>query len=140
MNRKNKSSLFLLELVISIFFFAASSAICVGLFVGSYQTSQRSVELNQAVFLAQTAAETIKSYPGQTGWNHLEGLIPQEEGRAVVYYDKNWNTVQQESVYTLELEAQEEHVTQISVKKEEETLFAIEAVSLLGEGGESVGQ
>ena len=70
MKTKNKSSLFLMELIVAIFFFAASAAVCISIFVGAHKTSSRSVDLSQAVFLAQSAAETVKASP--EGWQRLE--------------------------------------------------------------------
>lgn len=147
MRSKNKSSLFLMELIVAIFFFAASSAVCISIFVGAHRTSSRSVDLNQAVFLAQSAAETVKAYPAQDGWEKLPGLSYLGGDRAEVWYDKDWNPIAgngekppSSAVYQLELLAQGLDSTQVTVKKGEETLFSIEAVHLNREGGESLGQ
>lgn len=58
MNSKNsKSSLFLMELILSIMFFSLAAAICVQLFVKSHVLSRNSVELNHAVVECESAIE-----------------------------------------------------------------------------------
>ena len=141
MKTKNKSSLFLMELIVAIFFFAASAAVCISIFVGAHKTSSRSVDLSQAVFLAQSAAETVKASP--EGWQRLEYLPPAGEGQAVVEYDKDGRPISGSpsgAVYRMELLDQGDGSTRITVKKGEETLFSIEAVPLHREGGGGFGQ
>lgn len=61
MNPKHssKSGLFLMELILAIFFFSIASAICVRLFVTSHQLSKQSVQLNDAVTMAESIAEAF---------------------------------------------------------------------------------
>lgn len=63
-NSSSKSGLFLMELIVSIFFFAFAGAICVRLFVSSHITSRESVELNHAVEWTQNLAETFYGCDG----------------------------------------------------------------------------
>lgn len=58
-NKSSKSGLFLMELILSIFFFSLSGAICVQLFVKSHLISQQSVDLNRAVECCQNVAEVF---------------------------------------------------------------------------------
>ena len=56
-----KSSLFLMEMMVVILFFALTSAICVHLFVQSYQSAKHSEALTNGVLQAQSAAEVYKT-------------------------------------------------------------------------------
>lgn len=61
--QSSKYSLFLLELIIVIFFFAISSAVCVQLYAKAHVLSSSTRELNIAITKAEGAAEIIKSDP-----------------------------------------------------------------------------
>ena len=58
-----RSSLFLLELILAIGFFCIASAVCVYIFVKSYNIERESTNLNHTVHLATSAAETFTSTP-----------------------------------------------------------------------------
>ncbi len=64
MKQGSKSSLFLIELIIAILFFAVSSAICVQLFTTSHLKSQESVYRNDANLQAQTLIELYRNADG----------------------------------------------------------------------------
>ena len=53
----SKTSLFLIELVLSIFFFIVATAICMQLFVNTYFFSLQTKEINQALLWSQNLAE-----------------------------------------------------------------------------------
>lgn len=78
-----RQGLFLIEMVIVILFFAVTAAICMRLFVGASYTSRAASDLSQAVLLAQTQAETIKS-EGRTQpdayqmWYDADGQLSDE--------------------------------------------------------------
>ena len=55
--RRHRSSLFLLELILVIFFFSLASAVCIQLFVKAHLTEQETKALNHAIPLAESAAE-----------------------------------------------------------------------------------
>ena len=60
----SRSSLFLVELIITIFFFSLSAVVCVRLFVDAAKTSREARDLTRAVHLAQDAAECFLSAEG----------------------------------------------------------------------------
>ena len=96
-----RSALFLGEVVLALLIFALSSAVCVGLLFRSYRISETSCELNQAVFCAQSAAETFKSQPDL---EILAALLGGElqSGQCYVYYNGDWRqTAGPDAVYTL---------------------------------------
>lgn len=55
--KHSKSSLFLMELIVSILFFSLASAICIQLFVRSHSISLETINLNNAITQAQNLAE-----------------------------------------------------------------------------------
>lgn len=56
-HRSSKSSLFLMELIMSILFFSLASAICLMMFIKSHTLSKESVELNHSVTLCESVVE-----------------------------------------------------------------------------------
>ncbi|MEF9946162.1 MAG: hypothetical protein RR869_01205 [Lachnospiraceae bacterium] len=72
-----RSSLFLLELIVAILFFALSSAVCVQLFTKSHLQAVSSANLNMALSKAQSVAEGFRSTDGSM--NALQSLFPQSE-------------------------------------------------------------
>ncbi len=79
MQTKNssKSGIFLMELILSILFFSIAAAVCVKLFVTSHQLSDRSVNLNHAVAMAESIAEAFYGCNGNAG--ELAVLFPEAE-------------------------------------------------------------
>ena len=64
--RKSKSSLFLMELIIVIFFFALTSAVCLQVFVKAHETSRDTKNINYAVLWADNASELFYEYGTDT--------------------------------------------------------------------------
>ncbi len=106
MNRvkHNKTSLFLMELIISIFFFAISGAICVKLYVSAHLLSNKSVNVNNAVLWTQNISEV---FSGKHGNLHDIAdffskssivLVSYEDnpeiGTMVMLYDEDWNLIE----------------------------------------------
>ena len=56
-----RSGLFLIEIVIVIFFFAVSSAVCMRIFAAAKLTTDRARELDSASLAVQNAAEVYKA-------------------------------------------------------------------------------
>lgn len=63
-NRTSRSSLFLIELIIAIFFLALTSAVCVRLYLQAHRLSVRSSDLTHAVQEAQNVAECFIAADG----------------------------------------------------------------------------
>lgn len=60
MKRHSKTSLFLMELILSILLFSLCSAICVQLFVRAHRKEQNAIFLNWAVLACDSAAAHIQ--------------------------------------------------------------------------------
>ena len=89
-----KTSLFLLELMISLLLFSFCAAICVQIFHASNKRTNSADDLSKAVFQATTAAELYKANGGD-----IEALSEHfgvshsfySNGVLSVYFDENWN-------------------------------------------------
>ena len=98
MNNKSKphSSLFLIELMVSLIFFALAAGICIQFFVHSYLLSVEAGNLNNAVIISQSLAEEFRASNGDIG-------------EVTVYYDHNWEpTVQGLAIFTSTMQIVEE--------------------------------
>ena len=104
-----QSSLFLMEMMVVILYFALTSAICVHLFAQSYQTAKHSEDLTNGVLQAESAAELYKSTAGdlqQTA--ELLDAKWEAAGSLMVLYDAHWQIVQQDGAYQLTMSAAQE--------------------------------
>lgn len=63
-NNSSRSSLFLMELILTILIFCICSAICVQMFVKSHVLSNESVDINNAVILCKSVAESFYATDG----------------------------------------------------------------------------
>ena len=93
MNEKSKSTLFLMEQIIVITVFAVCAAACVKIFVVSYLITVDSVDIRNALHVAESAAETYKATFGDTG--RAVRILSNEFGNYndnmfSMYYDQNW--------------------------------------------------
>lgn len=103
MNRKGRarsSSLFLLELIIAILFFAIASAICVQIFVKSHLLSADASQLNHAVNVTSSAAQTIDHAVSMEEVNDDLTAVFGDDSH--IYYDANWTICQEDqAVYRM---------------------------------------
>lgn len=107
MKRKmsSKSSLFLLEMMISILFFSIAAAVCVQVFVKAHLVSRDAVNLNMAASAASSAAELLAQGDGR---EELLQEFPEAgetgEGNICVYYDEGWFLCgEQDAVFFMEI-------------------------------------
>ena len=113
----SKSSLFLMELILVILFFAISAAVCIRVFVSAEQTAERSRDLSCAVLAAQSAAECYRASGGdpETAAVLLSGSAA--DSGLTVGYDADWQrTAAAEPPYRLEL-VQDGNCADITVRK-----------------------
>lgn len=122
--RISKSGLFLFELIVVIFLFTVSAAICISIFAKSYTFSTDSESLTMSSIKAETAAEVFKSNNGDAGTDAeaiAEALGADPATMDVIlgednddygdftmnlYYDKNWNNTDEiNKEYTLTVTA-----------------------------------
>ena len=81
-----------MELIITILLFAACGAVCVRLFVTSYVMTQDTVELNEAVSIAQGFAEVMRGTDGDIDsvLEHYPDAVRGGDGFFEVFYDENF--------------------------------------------------
>ena len=106
----SKASLFLMEQVIVLAVFAACAAVCIYILIFSYQTAVDAADAKNALFVAESAAESHKA---------VASVLP--GGAVYVYYDNNWQISNKENAsFVLSIIGrQAEHVglADISVSK-----------------------
>lgn len=109
-NLPSRSNLFLMELIITILFFALASALCMQFFVKAKELSLASEAKNHALILAKSTASDFTRAAGDK--DTLLGLLDasatdastQEENRLIGYYDKDWKSTDADgSVYRMEI-------------------------------------
>lgn len=102
----HKSSLFLMELMIAIAFFTIASAVCMQLFVKSHLLGNETRELNAAVNLATSAAESFRQCDGSK--EKLLVLLPDSvqtgEDSLETYYDESFQIcAKTKAAYTMQI-------------------------------------
>ncbi|MDR2133415.1 MAG: hypothetical protein LBP30_08795 [Clostridiales Family XIII bacterium] len=87
----SRSVLFLTELIIAILIFALSMGICGGVFARAFMTATAGTNLNEAVFLSESAAEAFHACDDAADFAAAIGGVPRDDGNAgaTVYYDEN---------------------------------------------------
>ena len=123
----SKSSLFLLELMISIVFFALAAAGCVQVFAKAHMLSQEAGRLDMAVSVAQSLAE------------ECSGSRMEDNQR---YYDELGNVCgKEDGVYLAEILQTEQagmnqiHITVMDMETQD-TLYTLQTASYLPDGTE----
>lgn len=92
--RASKASLFLIELIILILFFAVAGGICVKLFVAAHLDSTSGENLSQAVLAVQSTAEAYKvAETEEQMLQYVPGAQMTEDGFEILY-DAAWNPTQ----------------------------------------------
>ena len=121
MNGKSRTSLFLMEMIIAVFFFAVTSAICAQVFAKAHLVSAHTSELNQAVFHTENIAETFRSANGSFN------------GPSAFFYDENWQECPEETaVYRISVRTADETTVKkirISVFRQisDEIIYSVDA-------------
>ena len=95
MNRRSRSTLFLMEQLIVVAVFAICAAACVRILSASYFMATETKEMNNAIRVAESSAESYKATEGdlQKTAEVLGGSTVSINGStaAVVFYDKDWH-------------------------------------------------
>lgn len=100
--KKSRSSLFLIELTISILFFALASAACIQLFVKAHLLDQKTQEANEAVVWSQNLAELwnasnadillVYNLLCEQYGSRQSGFYMNNDGNAIFFFfDENWD-------------------------------------------------
>lgn len=151
--KTSKSSLFLMELIISILFFSIASAVCIQLFVKAHVLNTRTQEQNQTVVWSQNLAELWRAYEGdnlqiydrlradygcEDSSVYLTNVLPYT---LMLYFNEDWELSDQDIIYCVSLsgstfdEANRLISSQISVSRGEEILYTLPLFHHIAEGG-----
>lgn len=99
---KSKSSLFLMEILVSILLFSIASAVCVQVFVKASQLNKSSRELEQSLRVAQNFAEIMRN--SKTPAETLQSLFPDakvDRSEISVSFDQSFAPCPKESTNAL---------------------------------------
>lgn len=91
MKNSRRSSLFLIELMISILFFSLCATVCMQFFAKSRLISDNSTTLEHAILQAQSAAEAFES--GNGTMDDLKSAFPMgiaSDDTFEIYYNNEW--------------------------------------------------
>lgn len=145
--QKSRSTLFLIELIIAIGFFAIAAAVCTQIFVKAHILSANTSDLNQAILYAESTAEAFRSCDGD--FTSFAALFPEghaypakdrrpeardsfDSGHLDLFYDKDWiNCDPSGSVYHLLVNTTDEgdiRTAQISIIKtsSDEVIYSLD--------------
>ena len=112
--------LFLLELILVILIFSICTTICIGLFARSYSLTQASRNLNEAVLIAASCADSFNACQDLSNWTAFSNAIPVGLNSYWVFYDTQWNPISSDSaadteaVYHLEVDWEERDFQQLA--------------------------
>ena len=91
----SRTSLFLMELIIAVFFFSLAAAVSIRLFVGAHKLTEKSTALSNATIWSQNLAEAFYE---------CNGVIPKiaemfpyssaSEDAVILFFDEEWNVLQ----------------------------------------------
>lgn len=125
-----RSSLFLMELIISILLFSLASAFCVRIFVKSHTIETESATLDHAVTAATSVAEILRIQDDPSGL--LKECYPEadfDDNNITIYFDQTWLPCSHtDSVYTLHLTmTHQDHFLNgdIQVSEHEDILYTL---------------
>nr|WP_314462549.1 hypothetical protein [uncultured Clostridium sp.] len=127
MNRKNRSNVMMMELIVAVFFFLLCAAVCIQAFVKADLLSKRAADLNQSVLIAQSTAEIWKA-EGEAGLSSRS--YGQKKDSPVKTYtmmfDKRGNTTDQSNaVYYGEWKNISGLEAEVTVSKGGKTLYSL---------------
>ncbi|MBS5523869.1 MAG: hypothetical protein KHX56_16550 [Clostridiales bacterium] len=89
--QKSKSTLFLMELMIAICFFAITSAVCVQVFAKAHLVSETTRNLNHAIAQSESVAESFRACNGNL--LDIAELFPSgvlKDNMLTIDYGKDW--------------------------------------------------
>lgn len=105
---KSKTSLFLMELILSVLIFSIAAAVCVRVFMKSYSISNGTRELNMAVTRCTSAAELFYGFSGDLSQIKREldtnNTSMSEKGKLTLFYDNKYEKCsEREAMYYMQL-------------------------------------
>jgi len=90
----SRTSLFLMELIIAVFFFSLASAVSIRLFVSAHTLTEKSTALSNATIWSQNLSEAFYSCKGDL--QKIANLYPTAyttPDTVILFFDNKWNIV-----------------------------------------------
>ena len=88
----SKTSLFLMELIITILFFSLASTVCIQLFVKAHLLGEETIIQNHSIVIAQNIAESFYQFDGDIdSMCALLGATKAQDNSFSIYTDTQWN-------------------------------------------------
>ena len=113
--RMSKSHMFLIEFVCVVLFFALCAAVCIKTFAGAEMLSKNGKDINEALLVAQTVAETIKASDAKSE----EQLL--KEAKAIIadcQYDVVIESELEDDMFSAKiLVSKEQELCELEIKK-----------------------
>jgi len=123
----SRSSLLLIELIITLFFFLLISVFCIQIFAKTYTLSRRSRELNQAQNLVSGAAQVLE-HTGDS-FERWQAFFPESEQDQTsfrIYYDENFTACPLEkAIYTLNVKFLPDETGNITFSRKDEVIYSL---------------
>ncbi len=91
-NNNARSSLFLMELIIAVFFFSLAAAVCIRLFVSAHITAQNTTNLSHATIWSQNLSEAFYASKGDI--QKISQIYPNAAitpENIILFFDSDWN-------------------------------------------------
>lgn len=129
MNRKQRSGVFMMEMIAVVCFFILCAGICIQTFVQADLISRKASDLNQGVLIAQSVAEVWKA-EGPEGLQK-QFLAEPAEDRADGYlmgFDRNGAPCKaSDAVFGVRAELSDPGKAEITVSREGNTVYSLNA-------------
>lgn len=119
-NRTSKSSLFLMELIIAILFFAIASGMCMQIFVKAHLLTQQTDQEQNALVVSDSIIATLKNADGDL--EEVESVFhgTMRAGQLSIFLNKDFQVTKEEkSVYIVMVYLEETEQYRIDVKEQE---------------------
>lgn len=121
---KSKTSLFLMELILTIAIFAVASAICMQLFVKSREYSHDSYDLDNASIICQNIHELIQGNNGKLDYLKQQYCM---DNQGNIYFDKYFQLCKKDqSSYKAQVKCQYQERSmdiQVHIYKDNECIY-----------------
>ena len=89
---RSRSSLFLMEMIVTILFFSLAAAVCVKCFVSAHMMGKETYELNHAIAIATGYAEVMRGTDGDI--DSIMEVFPHavkgDDSYIMIFYDENF--------------------------------------------------
>ena len=106
LNKRSGSSLFLMEMILSILILALACTACIRIFAAAGTDRRKARELNHIQTLTASAGEILEGWTGDP--DDFLSLFPggiAESGKIYYYYDKEWTICpEEEARYSLSVQ------------------------------------